>query len=462
MNAVSRQTPARTAGRQAVATLVKSATFAAGMGAAMLAGATEVEDFVSQSLRDVSLNPVQSALGTVIGQICPSGTIINNDDLQARCNEIAVGAVVEGNDISGARDAMQAMAAEEDAVIASTQVDASSGQIDAIGQRISNVRGGATTGVVQHQGRGFDWSGGAAGDAASNPWGFFVSGVYASTDRDSTAREAGFDADDYGVTAGLDYTFDGKVLVGAAFGYNDSEADVNNNGGKIDSESYSFFGYWSLYPDDYWYIDGMVGYTDTDHDQTRNIIYNIAALGGGTTSVNNAAISDTDSEEWSISITAGRNIYMGNWVVTPMARFDYADTEIDAFTESMQNAAAGGSGLALSIDGQDFESMMLAAGGTLATSWATSFGTVFPELSIEYVHEFKNSNAPITGRFVNDTSQTTIVLLTDSPDRNFFNFGAGMSASFNDTTSGYFRYQGLFGYRDLDVHAFEVGIRATF
>lgn len=417
---------------------------------------------VSLGLRGVSENPVQSSVGQVIGQICPPGNVINDVDLQNRCNEIAVGAIVMGNDISGAQDALQAMGNEEDAAVASTQVDQRGGHTDAVGQRLGTVRAGATgSPVVQQQGLGYNWSGGAAGDGNS-PWGAFVTGLYTMSDRDTTAREAGFEADEYGVTAGIDYNFNNEVVVGAAFGYKNSDADIDNNGGQLDSDSYTYIGYWSLYPNENWYVDGMVSYTHSDHDQDRNIIYSIAALGGGTTTVNNTAVSDTESEEWAVSLTAGRNYFIGEMVATPYVRFDYADVEIDGFTESMALANAAGSGLALTVDGQDFESVMTTVGARLTQQVSTSLGAMFPEISFEYVHEFKNSNAPITARFVGDPSGTTIIMLTDGPDRNFFNLGAGVTAAFSDSTSGFFRYQGLFGYEDLDLHAFEVGVRLAF
>ena len=40
--------------------------------------------------------------------------------------------------------------------------------------------------------------------------------------------------------------------------------------------------------------------------------------------------------------------------------------------------------------------------------------------------------------------------------------GAGGTAAFSDATSGFVRYQGLFGYEHLDLHAFEVGLRVSF
>ena len=429
-----------------------------GVALAPLVSAGPVEDFVSNALVDVGENEPQDALGFVVGQICPSGTIITDEDLQDRCNEIAVGGVVSADDLGGARDAMHAMAPEEDAVIASSQVDAGSAQIDNIGDRLATIRGGSGGGLAYRHNSGFNWSTGAAGDGAL-PWGFFVNGLYANVDRDGTSRESGFESDDFGVTAGIDYAFSDRLVFGLAFGYKDSDADIDNNGGDLESDSYSYFAYWSMYPDDFWYVDAIVGYTNNDHEQTRNIAYSIAALGGGTTTVNNAALSDTESDEISVSVTAGRNFYLDSWTLSPYGRIEYADIEIDGFTERMAQTTTFGSGLAVRIDDQDFESLMMTLGAAATAQWGER---VFPRLSIEYVHEFKNNNAPITGHFVNDSSATRFVLLTDKPDRNFVNVGTGLTALLTDNTTGFFRYEGLFGYKDLDVHAFEVGIRVNF
>jgi outer membrane autotransporter protein len=207
----------------------------------------------------------------------------------------------------------------------------------------------------------------------------------------------------------------------------------------------------------------MVGYTESDHDQTRNVIYTIggpgSGLGAGSNTINNSAVSDTESDEISVSVTAGRNFFFDSWTLNPYGRIEYADIEIDGFTERMSQTTALGSGLALQIDDQDFESLMMTFGGTLSTQWAQRY---FPQVSVEYVHEFKNNNVPITGRFVNDSSATTFTLLTDQADRNFVNVAAGITALITDSVSGFFRYQGLFAYEDLDIHTFEVGVRIGF
>ena len=426
---------------------------------AVTAQATLATNF-SNELVELGENEPQKALGFVIGDICPAGVIMD-EDLQDRCDEVVVAGVfsMDSSQESEAQDGMQAMAPEEDAVIASSQVDAGSTQVDNIGDRLSAIRGGASTGLVYHNNSGFNWSTGAAGDNGS-PWGFFVNGLYVYTDRDSTSRESGFEADDWGVTGGIDYAFSDKFVFGVAFGYKDSDADIDANGGDLETDSTSFFAYWSFYPDDRWYVDAMAGYTDNDHDQDRNISYTIAGLTPGTiTPVSNTAVSDTESDEISVSVTTGRNFYYDTWTLSPYGRIDYADIEIDGFTEHMAQPTTFGSGLALQIDDQDFESLMMTLGGSALGQWGERY---FPQVSVEYVHEFKNNNEPITGRFVNDTSGTTFTLLTDPPDRNYFNVGAGLIAVLTDAATGFFRYQGLFGYEDLDVHAFEVGVRLSF
>ena len=439
-------------GNITTAFVVAATTQLATLGVAQATGLDPVQQFVTNELLDVADTAPQDTMSLLVGEICPAGVIDLDSDLQDRCNDIAGAAI---NDDLSARDGLQAMAPEEDAVIASSQVDSGSAQVDNIGDRMSAIRSGSPAAGLTYLNRsGFNWSTGAAGDATS-PWGFFVNGLYVNTDRDSTSREAGFEADDFGVTGGIDYAFSDKFVFGLAFGYKDSDADIDNNGGDLETESLSYFAYWSLYPDEFWYIDAMVGYTDNDHDQKRNVIYTIT----GATPVNNAALSETDSDEISVSVTAGRNFFANNWTLSPYGRIEYADIEIDGFTEQMAQTNAAGNGLALQIDDQDFESLMMTIGASASTTWAERY---FPRVSVEYVHEFKNNNDPITGRFVNDTSRTTFTLLTDPPDRNFVNVGAGLSALLTDDILGYARYQGLFGYKDLDVHAFEVGLRIGF
>jgi len=412
-----------------------------------------IQNFVVKELQEASENPTQNSISLTIGTICPAG-VITDTDFQNRCNEVAGSAI---NKDPSASPTLQAMAPEEDSVVSSVQADAGSAQIDNVSDRLSALRGGTAGGLTYRQNSGFNWAAGAAGDSAS-PWGFFVNGLYVNSDRDTTSRESGFDSDDWGVTGGIDYAFSEKLVVGVAFGYKNSDTDIKQNGGKVDTDSYSYLAYWSIYPDEFWYVDAIAGYTNNDHDQVRNINYTVTGF-GGTTTVANSAVSSTDSDEISVSVTAGRNFMADAWTLSPYGRIDFADISIDGFNERMSQTAANGSGLAVQIDDQDFTSLAMSIGASATTTWADRY---FPRVSIEYVHEFKNNNDPTTGRFINDASRTTFFLLTDKPDRNYMNLSAGLTAMLTDNVSGYFNYQGLFGYKDLDVNAFEFGIRVGF
>lgn len=429
----------------------------------------DIDSPLGNLLRDAGLTEPQRQMGAVVEDICPPplGFIGNSTperaDLQARCTEMVVN-VLSGNPalIKEAQAGLQGVASEESLGVASLEVDGGAGQMNNIGERISNVRGAATTGLVRGGESGFHWSGGAAGDG-DNKWGFFVSGLYASSDRDSTDRESGFEADDYGFTVGLDYTPNEKMLLGAAFGYKSSDADIDANGGSLESDSFSGFFYFSFYPNENWYVDLMFGHTDNNHDQDRRLAWTIAGLTpGSTTVVNQTAISETDSDEFSFSISAGRNFLIGNWFLTPYARLDYANIKIDGYTERMSAPNAPGNGLALQIDNQEFDSLMTTFGARLSSQFQTSFGDVVPDITFEYVHEFENESDPLTGRFVNESLGRTFTLLRDDPDENFFNIGAGLNAMFTDTATGFVRYQALVGYEDLSVHTVEFGVRITF
>jgi len=419
---------------------------------------------LSDALVDQADNRPQAAFGFAIGQICPGGLVdeggvLLSQDLKDRCGEVA-GAGLSNNPTSN--DGMQNMANEEDLVLGS-QVDAGGAQVDAIGQRIATVRGGGGAGLVYQPNSTFNWSTGAAGDGmSSSPWGMFVSGVYVDTDRDTTSLESGFDGESWGVTGGIDYVFSDKLILGAAFGYTSTDTDLKRGGGDVDTDSYSYFAYWSMFPNEHWYIDAMAGYTDNDHDQQRNINYTIGGPGTGLatpTVVNNAAISDTDSNEISVSVTAGRNFTNGIWTISPFGRIDYGHIEIDNFNEVMADTTGNGNGLALRVDGQEFDSLMLSFGSSIIGQFGDRF---FAQFEFEHVHEFKNNNDALTVSFVNDSFNLPILMLLDQPDRNFFNIGAGFTAIITDRLTGYARYQALLGYEDLDVQSVEFGLRLGF
>jgi uncharacterized protein with beta-barrel porin domain len=373
------------------------------------------------------------------------------------------------------------MAPEENAAVGTSSIEVSGAQIDNIGARLGALRKGATG--LSLQGLTFNIDGrkvsgdelfgvqartirgGAAGadDAGFSRLGVFVNGNYGWGDRDATLRQSGFDFDSYGVTAGVDYRFTDQFVLGAAFGYGNTEVEINAQGGTLDTDAYSVSVYGSYYPTQAFYIDAIVSGGLNDHDQARSIRYGVDSLNpldpGERTLVRQTATAEIDSDQISASLGSGYNFAQNGWTFGPYGRLEYVDVDVDGFRENISNPTAAGSGFALEIDEQDFTSFTLAVGGQVTRAISMPWGLLLPQLNAEYVHEFENDNDAIAGRFLGDLSGTTFFLPTDDPDRNYVNLSVGASAVFAEGRSAFIQYQTLLGYEDLESHAIGVGLR---
>jgi len=447
--------------------------------APVLASNDDFTSVIETLLTDQTRTAPQFEMARIIEDICPPGAVPGANaplqpvaaPLQRDCNGM-VNAILGGNPVEIAQglEAFQNAATEETHAQGTRSVDArrsDAAASDAVSNRQAAVRRGGGGGLVlSFDGTGAaniaarqvrPGSGLAAGETAGG-FGGFVNGSFAMDERDSTDNEAGFESDIYGVTAGIDYTFGSGTLLGVALGYTNSESDIAADGGTLDSDTRTFLVYASYTPSPATYVDFSAGYTGGDYDQDRRIFYfdpfNAAQI-------DQTAVSETNSDEWFVSATLGYDVVVGHDVVVgTYGRVDYADIEIDAFTETMSNPAPGanGSGLALAVDAQSFESLTTTFGATITRA----FGRWYPYAMGEYVHEFKNDSDPLTGYFVQDPNQRRFSLATDDPDRNFFNFGAGILRTFPGDTAVFARYQGLVGYEHLSLHAFEAGVRWRF
>lgn len=426
-------------------------------------------------LQEVSLTGPQRAMGALIEEVCPNGLsrgrILDTSggrDLADRCTDMVEAALLTG-DLDSALDAMQAVAGEEVNAIGTTEVDASSGQLDSIADRLGSLRAGGPRVAIAMPGFGAALAaaggagllgGGAASADAASRVGVFVNGNYAYNERDQSINESGFESDAYGVTAGLDYQLSDALLIGAAFSYTSTSADIARRGGSLETDSYGGFAYATYTIGGGWYLDAMGGYTQNEHDQARNVAYRVRGT-AGTRGTNQVANSNLESDEIAGSLKLGFDAVHGAFTVSPYLRFDAAQVDIDGYTETMSRPTSLGNGLALQIDEQSFTSLMTALGAQFGYLSPQSWGTWYPQVFAEYVHEFDNEGDPVTGRFVN-APDVSFRMGIDEPDEHFANVGVSSSFIFNGGQAAYVSYQSLVGYRDLTTHAVEIGFRLPF
>ena len=404
------------------------------------------------------------------------------EDLRLRCNEIAGAIFTPQGNLDEGNTALGQVASEEVATQGTLFVEASNNYI---GARLAALRA-----VIRGTGpRQFalypteltppvtlvaslaQYAAAASPIPAAAPTpfsrlGFFANGTYTSGDKDTIQQvaedgvadiiEPGFDFDGIGVTAGIEYRINNNFVLGLAFSYQATDADLDADAGSVDINSYSVSIYGIYYVSKF-YVDGIVTFGWSDVDLDRTIRYTIAAV-DGTTSVSQTARSDTDTKQYSLSFGVGYDFNAGGWTLSPLVRVNYIRLDIDGYQETIDNTNTG-FGWALVFDDQEVESLTSVVGGQISYAISTAFGVLLPQVRGEWEHEFKDDRRTLTARFVHDPERAPIQFSTDAPDRDFFNIGVGLSAVFRGGVSAFAYYETVLGLDDVTIHTVTVGVR---
>src|SRR5690606_24140991 len=163
------------------------------------------------------------SLAETMNQVC--ATLRKNSDgeqgagrrnLLERCNALEA---MAANNPDAVNNALNKIAPEESITLMRVLAEANRAQTSAVAQRVSQLQAGNNAftfnGMASYSGG--QTSGGAAGDVPI--WSalvFFISAQYEKAERDGSDYEAGYDSDGNTITAGLDYRFNEKLVVGAA------------------------------------------------------------------------------------------------------------------------------------------------------------------------------------------------------------------------------------------------------
>jgi outer membrane lipase/esterase len=294
--------------------------------------------------------------------------------------------------------------------------------------------------------------------------GLFLNGTYATGNQDATNLEPGFDFDSWGVIGGADYRFTDTLFLGLALGYSWTDSDVDNNAGNVDADGYGISAYGTYYIGNF-YFNAIGTYANKDYNITRNLNYTVAAkpAGSGLTTVNQKFEADPDSDEYSFSVAGGYDFNVKKFTLSPYLRLDYLNIKIDAYKEKLTTPnSAPGYGLALQVEEQTIKSFTSNLGGQIYRDFGAGKSVLTPYLRAEWVHEFDNDARNITAGFINvplGTAGNTIIIPTDDPDRNFFNFGLGLSATLPRGIMAFADWQTILGLSNVTLNQITAGLR---
>jgi outer membrane lipase/esterase len=247
---------------------------------------------------------------------------------------------------------------------------------------------------------------------------------------------------------GVDYRYSDQFVLGGALNYISTNSDYLSRSSTLDIDGYSLSLYGSYYQSEQVFIDSILSIGLNNYDSQREF-----TTGG----INHDLKGDTDGAEYAFSLGGGYEFNYQNLSFVPQARVNYLHVKVDSYDES-----SSGSGLNLSIDDQDIESLITSISGNLSLAYSTQYGVFIPYLSIEWAHEFENDSRAIIAHFVNDPTKTNFSVLTDDPDQDYFFLGLGVSAAMANGKSAFLHYEQMLDHSDTSQYTVTAGFRLEF
>ena len=413
----------------------------------------------------------EQSMATTFDSLCPQlqDNSASLDELQqgllSLCNEL------ETSSAQGQTEKVSAILREISPEEVATQASIGAGftnqQISNIASRISAVRKGVSSislGQLSFRLNGINMTGSVLNQALhstltkdekstneipglfSNRFGLFMNGSISLGDRDPTSREDGFEYNSYGITFGSDYRINNQSFAGLAAGISSSTVDLNSDGGQLSVSGLSLSAYGNHYFEEQFYVEGVINIGFNNYNMNRRINLN------NNTPIRTAK-SDTSSFQNGLSLGGGYEVYDGPLSANFYGRFNYVKTGIDSFSET------GAQELNIAIKSQDVDSLVSSFGVQLNYTHSTQWGVLIPFVWASWEHEYLNKSYNINGSFVNDQFDTAFSIKTDSPDRNYFTNGQGISAVFPHGLSAYFRFETILGRENIHANNIAFGGR---
>ncbi|MCC5810491.1 MAG: autotransporter outer membrane beta-barrel domain-containing protein [Ectothiorhodospiraceae bacterium] len=298
--------------------------------------------------------------------------------------------------------------------------------------------------------------GGASADLAGR-WSGFVNLSFGQSKRDPTDRENAYDADQYGLTAGLDYRVSDALVTGATVSFSRAELDFDASrsivGGGMKSNAYALSGY-ALFDRDAYYVNAIVTLGYMDLDLTRLITY--PSNNPNVPDTDQTARSSTSGTQLLLGLGGGYNIDLQPLTISPFARLDVLRIDMDGYREG--NAGP----FNLRVDKQRIESTRSSLGVEGSYPVAVPFGVLIPQLGAAWHHEFQTDRMEVESRFVDDPGSVTFVAAGDRPDRNFYSLTASLTAILPHGIQTFAQAETVLGLRHTSAYALTAGVRAEF
>ena len=292
-------------------------------------------------------------------------------------------------------------------------------------------------------------------------WGFFGSGTIGRESGNAGAQTPGYDLNTHGLTFGADYRFTDEFVLGGALGWTHQGTTLSGDVGSLKMDGWSLSGYGTWYQKNNWYVDGTLNWNHNSFDSKRAIVYSLPLPSGGTFTVNQLAKATSSGNGVAGALTFGRDFNNKEWAYGFYGKVQYSHQDFGGYEEQL-NANAAGSGLGLRVSSRSETSSSTILGGKADYTMSTSWGVAIPHAELEWQHDFHSDPSAFTAFFLDDPTNTPIVIHGDKLDANYFRLGLGASFVFPKGRSGFILYNRTLARSGISQDNLTIGFRMEF
>ncbi len=279
-------------------------------------------------------------------------------------------------------------------------------------------------------------------------WEFFAQAQTIQNESGSGSRAKNFDYTTYGAIAGADTRIGSATLAGIAVAYDQGEAKINGNQGKIRMDDYRVMLYASEVVGDFYFVEGGAQFGLGSYDVRRRGGYG-----------NNRG--NTDETNWGAFVNFGGVIPLADSLfLMPYIGVTYMYSDVDGFSESGSEP----------YDVKDFDANSLRGRVGVQLRYNlddVAMPTAFT-LGLSYAHEFIDDDIDFKVRGSNAVNSSgDAVSSYDSRTENAFtrdmiSVGVGVDISVTEGAAFYLGYNLDVGFNSEVSHSANAGFRVSF
>jgi outer membrane autotransporter protein len=158
-----------------------------------------------------------------------------------------------------------------------------------------------------------------------------------------------------------------------------------------------------------------------------------------------------------VTFASGYDLPFDRLLLTPIVRFLYQHTRVNAFSEE------GALGADLQFGSSSVNTVLSFLGADAQYTINTPVGAVYPIARFHWAHQYSPGNTAVSVAYSNDPSLlSSFILPGTSTSRNYVDLGVGVTLPLSGTSSGFINYDSILGISHTTYNSFTAGIRFMF